>query len=220
MATGIPEWNPTKRNGALPYHIAYDGKMPAAEVLQTEPADLSRVALLDGPEPNRRLILGDNLPVLAAMAADEAINGTVRLIYVDPPFGTNSRFEHRRQHRAYDDFLVGASYLEFLRQRLIFMRELLAENGSIYVHLDDRMAFAVKVLMDEVFGPTNFRSWITRRSRIRRTTPVVNTATSPITSSSIQSRTSTCGINNTRRFLKPPSRRNTDTSKRRVVAAI
>lgn len=50
-----------------------------------------------------------------------------------------------------------------MRQRLIFLRELLAEDGSIYVHLDDNMAFHVKVLLDEIFGRTNFRNMITRR---------------------------------------------------------
>jgi adenine-specific DNA-methyltransferase len=53
--------------------------------------------------------------------------------------------------------------LEFLRERLIFLREILADDGSIYVHLDDNMAFLVKAVMDEVFGRANFRNWITRK---------------------------------------------------------
>lgn len=57
---------------------------------------------------------------------------------------------------------MGAQYLEFLRERLVLLRELLAEDGSIYVHLDNKMAFAAKVLMDEVLGARNLRNWITR----------------------------------------------------------
>ena len=67
------------------------------------------------------------------------------------------------RHDAYTDLLEGAHYLEFLRERLILLRELLADDGSIYVHLDDNMAFLVKAVMDEVFGRANFRNWITRK---------------------------------------------------------
>jgi adenine-specific DNA-methyltransferase len=61
------------------------------------------------------------------------------------------------------DLLEGAHFLEFLRERLILLRELLADDGSIYVHLDDNMAFLGKAVMDEVFGRANFRNWITRK---------------------------------------------------------
>ncbi|MFM9160917.1 MAG: DNA methyltransferase, partial [Dolichospermum sp.] len=54
-------------------------------------------------------------------------------------------------------------YLEFLRQRLILIREILSEAGSIYLHLDEKMAFPVKIIMDEIFGVKNFRNWITRK---------------------------------------------------------
>jgi adenine-specific DNA-methyltransferase len=103
------------------------------------------------------------LPVLAALAKDPAVRGKVRLIYIDPPYATKSVFQSRNQTDAYKDLLEGAHYLEFLRERLILLRELLAEDGSIYVHLDDNMAFLAKAVMDEVFGRDNFRSWITRK---------------------------------------------------------
>ena len=61
------------------------------------------------------------------------------------------------------DLLEGAHYLEFLRERLILLRELLADDGSIYVHLDENMAFHAKAIMDEIFGRDNFRNWITRK---------------------------------------------------------
>ena len=163
MATGIPDSNGTKRNGTLPYELSYPGKRAPADILATTPASLSRALAVEGQSPASRLILGDNLPVMASLLHDADVRGRVRLVYIDPPFGTNSRFESRRQDHAYSDYLVGASYLEFVRQRLIMIRELLADDGSAYVHVDDNMAFPVKILMDEVFGPRNFRNWITRK---------------------------------------------------------
>ena len=59
--------------------------------------------------------------------------------------------------------MTGAHYIEFLRKRLIFLRELLSDDGSIYVHLDSKMAFQIKVVMDEIFGENNFRGSITRK---------------------------------------------------------
>lgn len=163
MATGIPDRNGTKRNGVLPFHLTYDGKAPVEEILRTPPAVIQSVGRIPGEGPSRSFILGENLGVLAELLQDEAVAGQVKLVYIDPPYGTNTRFESRRQHHAYDDYMVGASYLEFLRKRLVLLRELLADDGSIYVHLDDNMAFQVKVLMDEIFGPSNFRNWITRK---------------------------------------------------------
>jgi adenine-specific DNA-methyltransferase len=87
----------------------------------------------------------------------------VRLVYIDPPYATKSIFQSRQQTDAYSDLLEGAHYIEFLRARLILLRELLADDGSIYVHLDDNMAFHAKAIMDEVFGRSNFRNWITRK---------------------------------------------------------
>lgn len=101
--------------------------------------------------------------MLAALAKDPTIAGQVRLVYIDPPYATNSVFQSRQQADAYTDLLAGAHYLEFLRERLILLREILAEDGSIYVHLDENMAFHAKVLMDEIFGRANFRNWITRK---------------------------------------------------------
>jgi len=69
----------------------------------------------------------------------------------------------RSQRAAYHDALSGAHALEFLRQRLIFLREILADDGSIYVRLDTHIAFPIKVIIDEMFGKANFRNWITRK---------------------------------------------------------
>jgi adenine-specific DNA-methyltransferase len=174
MATGIPktQWNgdltpasPAPTN-SLDVCFSYPGKLPESEILATKPSD--SVVLWptnqrqEGKDENR-LYYGDNLPLLASFLNDSAIREQVRLIYIDPPFATQSIFQSRSQADAYSDLLAGAHYIEFIRQRLILLRELLADDGSIYVHLDENMAFHIKVLMDEVFGKGNFRNWITRK---------------------------------------------------------
>jgi adenine-specific DNA-methyltransferase len=109
------------------------------------------------------LYFGENLSALLALLDDSNVCRKVRLVYIDPPFATRSVFQSRLQVDAYADLLVGAHYLEFLRKRLIVLRELLADDGSIYVHLDDKMACHAKVIMDEIFGRTQFRNFITRK---------------------------------------------------------
>lgn len=176
MATGIPKtkWQGVspgaRRNGnsrapgQADVRLDYEGKKPEREILLTPPADFRRLwpASDMAPAPNR-LYHGDNLTVLAALARDPEVCGKVRLVYIDPPYATKSVFQSRNQADAYTDLLEGAHYLEFLRERLILLRELLADDGSVYVHLDDNMAFLAKAVMDEVFGPANFRNWITRK---------------------------------------------------------
>ena len=100
---------------------------------------------------------------MARLRDDPKVRGNVRLIYIDPPFATGSVFQSRSLQDAYDDSLVGAQFVEFLRERIIILHDLLADDGSIYVHLDRKMAYPIKLIMDEVFGPKNFRSWITRK---------------------------------------------------------
>ena len=147
--------------------LSYAGKRPVHEILATQPVPMK--LLWQGNTGNEEMRLlnrfyyGDNLPVLATLLHDPAIRGKVRLIYIDPPFATNSVFQSRAQGDAYSDLLVGAHYIEFLRERLLLLRELLADDGSIYLHLDENMAFHMKVIMDEVFGKKNFRNWITRK---------------------------------------------------------
>lgn len=110
-----------------------------------------------------RLYFGDNFTVMTDLLHDDAVKGKIRLIYIDPPYATNSIFQTRKQQDAYTDLLTGDDYMGFMKERLLLMRELLANDGSIYVHLDNKMVFHVKVLMDKIFGATNFRSMITRK---------------------------------------------------------
>ncbi|MFH0764464.1 MAG: transcriptional repressor LexA [Candidatus Omnitrophota bacterium] len=119
------------------------------------------------------LVLGDNAQVLKSFLDNALICGKVNLIYIDPPFATNQIFRGGINRTAtisrgssdkiaYHDKLTGAEYIEFLRTRLILMREILSNNGSIYIHIDLKMGHYVKVLMDEVFGRDMFINDITR----------------------------------------------------------
>jgi adenine-specific DNA-methyltransferase len=174
MATGIPKtrWQTElashQKNGDdagnTDVHLSYEGKRAKQEILATPPAVCRQLWPGDtGQAAINRLYYGDNLPVLAALLNDRRVRGQVRLVYIDPPYATKSVFQSRNQTDAYVDLLEGAHYLEFLRERLILLRELLADDGSIYIHLDDNMAFLAKAVMDEVFGRANFRNWIVRK---------------------------------------------------------
>jgi len=94
------------------------------------------------------LIQGDNLLALKALLP--FYRGQVKCIYIDPPYNTQSAFEH------YDDKLEHSQWLSMMHPRLVLLRELLAEDGSIWVSIDDREAHYLKVLMDEIFGRGNF----------------------------------------------------------------
>ncbi|MDZ4718942.1 MAG: site-specific DNA-methyltransferase [Roseiflexaceae bacterium] len=142
--------------------LSYKGKASEQEILATQPISALPIWSHQPESPNR-LYYGDNLPLLSSLMHDSNVRGKVKLVYIDPPFATNSVFHSRTQVDAYQDLLIGAGFIEFMRKRLILIRELLAEDGSIYVHLDENMAFHMKVIMDEVFGFQNFRNWITRR---------------------------------------------------------
>lgn len=111
----------------------------------------------------KRLYHADNLIVLQNLLHDSSVKGHVKLIYIDPPYNTGGDFENRNQEFAYSDKFSNEEYLSFMKERLVIMWELLSDDGSIYVHLDSKMVFHVKLLMDEIFGSNNFRGMITRK---------------------------------------------------------
>ncbi|HEX8964596.1 MAG TPA: site-specific DNA-methyltransferase, partial [Rhodocyclaceae bacterium] len=100
------------------------------------------------PAADNWLIQGDNLEALKALLPFYA--GRVKCIYIDPPYNTRSAFEH------YDDNLEHSQWLSMMYPRLELLRELLAEDGSIWVSIDDNEGHYLKVMMDEVFGRGNF----------------------------------------------------------------
>lgn len=152
--------------------LAYAAKQSKSEILSSTMAvplqPLKRYgAAAEGTWTNK-LVVGDNLQVLKTLLEmknrgelknADGSNG-FRLCYIDPPFATKQEFQGSRGQRAYRDKIAGAEFVEFLRKRLVFIRELLAEDGSLYLHLDTRKSHYVKVLLDEIFGEQNFRSEI------------------------------------------------------------
>ena len=106
-----------------------------------------------GTNADNLLIQGDNLLALKALIPFYA--GRVKCIFIDPPYNTQSAFEH------YDDKLEHSQWLSMMYPRLVLLRELLAEDGSIWVTIDDGETHYLKVLMDEVFGRDNFIATIT-----------------------------------------------------------
>ena len=112
------------------------------------------------PQPNHDnlLIQGDNLEALKALLP--FYRGQVKCIFIDPPYNTKSAFEH------YDDNLEHAQWLTMMLPRLQLLRELLREDGSIWVTIDDNEGHYLKVLMDEVFGRGNFVANIAWHKRV------------------------------------------------------
>lgn len=116
-----------------------------------------------------KIFWGDNLQVMSHLLKD--YRGKVQLIYIDPPFDSKADYKKKIkvkgknvtgdtssfEEKQYSDLWTNDEFLQFMYERLILMKELLAEDGSIYVHLDEKRAHYVKVIMDEIFGSDNFR---------------------------------------------------------------
>ena len=149
--------------------ITYDNKKHKKDIL--EKTSRTELKTVSGKRAKNKLIHADNLSALKTLLDD--YSGKVDLIYIDPPFATNGHFKISDDRAntisssngdaiAYSDTLIGAEFLEFLRERLIFLRELLSERGSIYIHIDYKIGHYVKLIMDEIFGRDMFRNDITR----------------------------------------------------------
>lgn len=167
MAVGIPKRMyplqplPEGSTSLGGFRLEYPGKKYPAEVLALPPKHYQSSRIHCGGD--NRLYHADNLGVLATLANDKTVTGKIRLVYIDPPFATDSAFESRQQQHAYDDHLTGSEFVEALRERLILIHHLLADDGSLYLHLDSRMAFHMRLILDEIFGAQNFRNCITRK---------------------------------------------------------
>jgi len=151
------------------YRLVYDGKLKREEVLAQTPAapwQLVREFCAKRPHADgwrNLLVWGDNLLALRELLSDQqgpnhfGTRGKIKLIYIDPPFATRQDFMKDKE-KAYRDKVLGAQFIEFLRRRLILLRELLADDGSIYVHLDTKKSHYLKAVLDEVFGEENFQN--------------------------------------------------------------
>lgn len=104
------------------------------------------------------LIQGDNLQALKALLPLYA--GKVKCVFIDPPYNTHSAFEH------YDDNLEHSLWLSLMYTRLELLRELLTEDGSIWVSIDDNEGHYLKVIMDEIFGRKNFINQVSVKMKL------------------------------------------------------
>ena len=129
MATGIPPRDKEK-NKKIPVQVMYEGKEDALAIISKPFNEYDeQIKINDGG--TNQFFFGDNLDVLLYMLGN-GYKGKIRLVYIDPQFATTSTFVNRNQEHAYTDFLSGGEFVEFLRQRLILIHELLADDGSIY----------------------------------------------------------------------------------------
>ena len=132
----------------------YDEQQPLEPRILIENPEYSYGEVETGVLPNGKpwkgnmLIYGDNLLALKALEQDYA--GCVKCIYIDPPYNTGNAFEH------YDDGVEHSIWLSLMRERLVLLRNLLSDDGSIWISIDADESHYLKVLCDEIFGRKNF----------------------------------------------------------------
>lgn len=166
------------------YELVYAGKARKEDVLadkeEAKPVPLQIEKVFNGTnyplfqkDWHNLLVFGDNLQILKTFYEDKdpiikgKVKEKIKLIYIDPPFATKDEFQNREGAKAYNDRKKGAEFVEYLRRRLIVAREILADDGSIMVHLDQRMSHYIKAVMDEIFGKENFINEIIYGYRIQ-----------------------------------------------------
>lgn len=168
-----PEWArilfpPERRECELVYH----GKEREEDIVaNTMAVPLQPVRTFGGNGKHgedwaNMLIFGDNLQAMKTLLELKREGGLsnqdgtegVRLVYIDPPFATKKDFQGTQGQKAYQDKIEGAEFIEFIRKRLVLLRKLLSDDGTIYVHLDTKKGHYIKVIMDEVFGEHKFQN--------------------------------------------------------------
>lgn len=154
--------------------LEYAGKRSKAAILAEAHAGIGAAPLqtvrclgeTKNGEWKNLIVQGDNLQFLKTCYRNvdpmikDKVKGKVKLIYIDPPFAAKSDFKSKDGAASYRDKIESAEFLEDLRERLIFMREMLTEDGSIYLHLDWKKYHYAKVIMDDIFGSSNFKNEI------------------------------------------------------------
>jgi len=115
------------------------------------------------------IIQGDNLQFLKTAYLNQdplvkdRVKGKVKLICIDPPFATKSDFQGGNDAKSYSDKIESAEFIENMRERIIFLHELLSDDGSLCVHCDWRMNSYIRIMLDEIFGTTNLVSEVVWR---------------------------------------------------------
>ena len=119
------------------------------------------------------LIKWNNLEILNSLCYKYNLLWKIDLIYIDPPFATNKKFTIWNDRVstisnsifdkvAYEDNLLWDDFIEFIRERLVFLKNLLSDTWSIYLHIDYKIWHYIKIIMDEIFGISNFKNDISR----------------------------------------------------------
>lgn len=156
------------------YELVYDGKERKEDILADTMSvpfqPIKKFGDVKEGDWHNMLIFGDNLQALKHLLKlkDEGKlrnpdgKDGVKLIYIDPPFATKQDFQGIKGEKAYQDKIAGADFFEFLRKRFVLLRELLADDGTIYVNLDFRSNHYIKIIMDEIFRGYEFAEivWI------------------------------------------------------------
>lgn len=140
----------------------YEWVQPTDRRLE-KPVKLTQIS--DGPINNESNILaiGDGLDAIEALGANStALTGGIRLVYIDPPFNTQVNF------RQYNDSMVRSMWLSMMRDRLIGLKPFLAEDASVWVHLDDSEVHRARAIMDEVFGEQAFVASVIWQKKMTR----------------------------------------------------
>ncbi len=162
------------------FELHFDGKEDKESIFkQIKEIDLKlEIKVGFSPESKKypwlnTFYFGNNLEILKYLKNKKEFIGKIDLIYIDPPFGTKQLFKKGEirtstisssldDEVAYDDSISGIEYINFLQKRLLLLNDFLSEKGSIYVHIDSKMGYQVKLIMDEIFGEENFINDISR----------------------------------------------------------
>jgi adenine-specific DNA-methyltransferase len=124
-------------------------------------------------EKTNKLFFGENTTILKSLIEDFGLKGKIDLIYIDPPFATNNIFtfsegrsntisSSKGDEVAYEDILKEEKFIEFIRERVYLLHQLLSDKGSLYLHIDYKIGHYVKLILDEIFGQDNFRNDVCR----------------------------------------------------------
>jgi site-specific DNA-methyltransferase (adenine-specific)/adenine-specific DNA-methyltransferase len=156
------------------YELRYAGKMRKEDLLADQDGTFSVPLQIEkiyngerkkfGDGWRNMVVFGDNLQFLKTIYKNEdqlikdRVKGKIKLIYIDPPFGTSFDFEGDSGQKAYSDKAKDADFIEFIRRRLMVAKEILAEDGSMFIHLDWKKAHYIKIVMDDIFGENCFRN--------------------------------------------------------------
>lgn len=146
--------------------LIYAGKIRREDLLANEdgvfPVPLQIDKVFNGDRKTwedgwrNMIVFGDNLQFLKTVYENkdplikDKVKGKVKLIYIDPPFASEADYKSNNGERAFSDKRKDAEFIEFLRRRLILAKEILADDGSIYIHLDEKKSHYIKIIVDEI----------------------------------------------------------------------